>query len=222
MCGATNRDLWWWASQAESHFECEITGKGGHSSTPHLNIDPVAIGAELVQQWQLIIPQKISSAERAVIATTEFHAGTAFNVSPETAILRGSCRSLSNETAKLIAEQMAHTAERVCAQYGASCRFDYHQAYPVLVNEADSVRIALNAARAVVGPDRVSDVQEPYMGSEDFAEFLLEKPGAYIFLGNGLDSRGGCMIHNPGYDFNDDNLPIGARYWSALAQHYLS
>ena len=89
------------------------------------------------------------------------------------------------------------------------------------MNESDSVRLALEAARAVVGADQVSDDQEPYMGSEDFAEFLLEKPGAYIFLGNGLDSRGGCMIHNPGYDFNDDNLPIGARYWTALAQHYL-
>ncbi len=205
-----------------AHFECEITGKGGHSSTPHLNIDPIAIGAELVQQWQLIIPQRISSAERAVITTTEFHAGTAFNVSPETAILRGSCRSLSNDTAQLIAEQMRTTAEQICAQHGARCRFDYHQAYPVLVNERNSVALALAAAREVVGDGRVNSNQEPYMGSEDFAEFLLEKPGAYIFLGNGIESRGGCMIHNPGYDFNDDNLPIGAQYWTSLVRSYLN
>ena len=92
----------------------------------------------------------------------------------------------------------------------------------MLVNEANSVALALSAARDVVGSNRVSADQEPYMGSEDFAEFLLEKPGAYIFLGNGLESRGGCMIHNPGYDFNDDNLPIGAQYWTALVQNYLA
>lgn len=204
-----------------AHFECEIFGKGGHSSAPHLNIDPVAIGADLIQQWQLIVPQKISSAERAVIATTEFHAGTAFNICPETAILRGSCRALSNDVAKLIAEQMKQTAERVCAQHGATCRLDYHQAYPVLVNHKEGVELALSAAKAVVGDANVIDNQEASMGSEDFAEFLLECPGAYIFLGNGVESRGGCMIHNPGYDFNDENLPIGARYWSMLVEQYL-
>lgn len=205
-----------------AHFECEIIGKGGHSSAPHLNIDPVAIGADLVQQWQLIVPQKVSSAERAVIATTEFHAGTAFNICPETAILRGSCRALSNPVAQLIAEQMAQTAERVCAQHGATCRFDYHQAYPVLVNHKQGVDLALAAAQAVVGHANVIDNQEASMGSEDFAEFLLQCPGAYIFLGNGVESRGGCMIHNPGYDFNDANLPIGARYWSMLVETYLN
>ena len=207
---------------AFAHFECEITGKGGHSSTPHLNIDPVQIGAELVQKWQSIITLDIPSSETAVISTTEFHAGTAFNVSPETATLRGSCRSLSNEIAALIERRMREIAEQTCHSRGAVCRFEYHQAYPVLINGAEGTKRAIKAAEAVVGKDMISSEQQPIMGSEDFAEMLLECPGAYIFLGNGTESRGGCMIHNPGYDFNDDNLSVGAQYWVTIACQHLN
>jgi hippurate hydrolase len=207
---------------AFAHYECEITGKGGHSSTPHLNIDPIRIGTEIVQAWQRIITEDIPAYETAVIATTEFHAGTAFNICPETATLRGSCRSLSNEVAALIEKRMTVIAEQICSNYGARCRMNYHQAYPVLVNHAIGAEIAATAAAMVVGEENISRNQSPIMASEDFAEMLLVVPGAYIFLGNGLESRGGCMVHNPGYDFNDANLSTGAQYWVTLAHNYLS
>jgi len=207
---------------AFAHFECTIRGKGGHSSTPYLNVDPINIGTKLVSAWQQIITQDIPAQEVAVIATTEFHAGTAFNITPETAVLRGSCRSLSNETAALIEKRMAEIAHQVCAAEGATCDLEYRQAYPVLVNEPECTRFAADVARSVVGDERVSTNQMPIMGSEDFAEMLLLNPGAYIFIGNGVESRGGCMIHNPGYDFNDNNLKPGAQYWVSLACKYLN
>jgi len=207
---------------AFAYYECEITGKGGHSSTPHLNIDPIQIGASLIKQWQEIISRDVPASEVAVISTTEFHGGSAINVCPEKIILRGSTRSLSNETAALIERRMSEVAEVHCSSLGATCRFDYKQAYPVLINEPSSTKFAVEVARSVVGDQNVSEQQQAIMGSEDFAEMLLQKPGAYIFLGNGTESRGGCMIHNPGYDFNDQNLEVGARYWVNLASQYLS
>ena len=207
---------------AFAHFECTIRGKGGHSSTPYLNVDPINIGTKLVKAWQEIITQDIPAQEVAVIATTEFHAGTAFNITPEMAVLRGSCRSLSNDTAALIETRMKEIAEQICSAAGATCELDYHQAYPVLVNDARCTEFAAGIATSVVGENKVSMNQIPIMGSEDFAEMLLVNPGAYIFIGNGLESRGGCMIHNPGYDFNDHNLGPGAQYWVSLACEYLS
>lgn len=207
---------------AFAHFECTIHGKGGHSSSPYLNVDPINIGTKLVKAWQEIITQDIPAQEVAVIATTEFHSGTAFNVTPETAILRGSCRSLSNETAALIEQRMGEIAQQICTDAGATCDFEYNQAYPVLVNDADCTDYAAQAARIAVGDDKINTSQIPIMWSEDFAEMLLVRPGAYIFIGNGLESRGGCIIHNPGYDFNDDNLQPGARYWVSLACQYLT
>ena len=207
---------------AFAHFECTIIGKGGHSSTPYKNVDPINIGTQLVKAWQEIITQDIPAQEVAVIATTEFHAGTAFNITPEMATLRGSCRSLSNETAALIEQRMGEIAEQICTQAGARCEFNYHQAYPVLVNEAACTEYAAEVARSVAGADKVSSDQMPIMASEDFAEMLLVRPGAYIFIGNGLESRGGCMIHNPGYDFNDKILQPGAQYWVGLACQYLT
>jgi len=203
-------------------FECEIIGKGMHSSMPHLAIDPIKIGVELTQQWKSINYENIEPLEPSVISVTEFHSGTSHNIIPEVAILKGSARCFSKKVAETIKDEMTRIAENICEQNDATCTFYYKQAYPALVNEAELTEFVADIASHLVGEDQVNRNYKPVLGSEDFAYFLEKIPGAYIFVGNGTGEKGGCMLHNPNYDFNDDVLETGASYWAHLAQTYLS
>jgi len=207
---------------AFASFECEIRGKGTHSSMPHQAVDPIEIGVELVRKWKAINYEDIEPLEPSVISVTQFNAGTSHNIIPETAILKGSARCFSKNVAQTIRDRMSNIAEDVCQQNKAECSFTYRQAYPTLINEQDSTNFAANIASQLVGEERVNRTTKPVLGSEDFACFLEHRPGAYIFIGNGIGEDGGCMIHNPRYDFNDEILEIGACYWVHLAQSYLS
>ena len=112
---------------------------------------------------------------------------------------------------------MKQVANDICRAYGASCQFKYERRYPPTVNSEPEAHLAGSVAAEMVGADRVNLNPKPAMGSEDFAFMLQEKPGAYIWIGNG-DGEGSCMVHNPGYDFNDEILPIGATWWVKLAE----
>lgn len=203
-------------------FECEIKGKGMHSSMPHLAIDPIKIGVELTQQWKSINYENIEPLEPSVISVTEFHSGTSHNIIPEVATLKGSARCFSKKVAETIKNEMTRIADKVCQQNHATCTFYYKQAYPALVNEAELTEFVADIATQLVGDEKVNRHYKPVLGSEDFAYFLEQIPGAYIFVGNGTGEKGGCMLHNPGYDFNDDVLEKGASYWVHLTQSYLA
>ncbi len=202
-------------------FECEIKGIGMHSSMPHLATDPIEIGAELLKLWKAILYEAVDPFEKAVISITQFNSGTTQNISPETATLKGSTRCFSAEVAVLMKSKMRKIAIAHCMSKGASCEFKFRQAYPTLVNESACTEFAADVATELVGAGSVDRNLKPLFSSEDFACMLHEKPGAYILIGNGVDSEGGCMIHNPNYDFNDEILELGASYWVNLAKAYL-
>ncbi|RLA00889.1 MAG: amidohydrolase [Gammaproteobacteria bacterium] len=202
-------------------FECIIKGVGMHSSLPHMAVDPIEIGVEIHRQWKSILHRDIEPLQPAVISITQFNSGTAANISPETAVLKGSCRCFAPEVAKTIEKRMTDIANDVCAMNNARCEFIYKQSYPALVNEPVSTNFAADVAAGLVGDEMVFRDIEPILGSEDFACMLQHCPGAYILIGNGIGEDGGCMVHNPNYDFNDEILEVGASYWVNLATSFL-
>jgi len=198
-------------------FELVITGKGGHAAMPHLTIDPIVVGTKIVEAYQSIVSRTIDPQEPVVLSVTQFHAGDAYNVIPNEVFISGCTRCFSPRVQAKLEAQMKQVANEICKAYGASCQFKYERRYPPTVNSEAEAHLAGSVAAEMVGADRVNLNPKPAMGSEDFAFMLQEKPGAYIWIGNG-DGEGSCMVHNPGYDFNDEILPIGATWWVKLAE----
>ncbi|MEK9755338.1 MAG: M20/M25/M40 family metallo-hydrolase, partial [Rhodospirillaceae bacterium] len=149
---------------------------------------------------------------------TQFHAGRAMNVIPQTAVIKGTCRALKREVQDQIEARMEQIVAGVCAAHGLSHSIEYERRYPVLVNTAEETAKAVRAAIAVAGEDNVHFPIPPTMGSEDFAWMLQDNPGCYIRVGNGLGEDGGCVVHNPRYDFNDEAIVFGASYWATLVE----
>ena len=202
-------------------FNVKIIGKGGHAAMPQTTIDPIIIGTKIIDAYQSIVSRSIDPQEPAVLSVTQFHAGDAYNVIPNDIEIKGCTRCFSPKVQKQLGEQMHQITKSICEAYGASYEFEFEHRYPATINSAEEADIAGKVAQQVVGKDRVNLSPTPGMGSEDFAYMLQEKPGSYIWIGNG-DGEGSCMVHNPGYDFNDEILPIGATYWVKMAEEILS
>jgi len=202
---------------ATDNFEITVHGVGTHAALPHTGVDPIVTASELVTSLQKVVSRETEAIDSVVLSVTQFHSGTAYNVIPDEAVLRGCTRYQSVETGKPLAETMERITAGVCAAYGARYTFRYEPGYPPTVNTAAETQIAVEAARRVVGTGRVDDGCSPLMGSEDFSYFLQEVPGCYVFLGNGLKSQ----IHHSDYDFNDTILPIGVQYWCTLVEQEL-
>jgi len=202
-------------------FNVKIVGKGGHAAMPQTTIDPIIIGTKIIDAYQSIISRYIDPQEPAVLSVTQFHAGDAYNVIPNDIEIKGCTRCFSPKVQKQLEEQMHQITKSMCEAYGASYEFEYEHRYPATINSEEEAEIAGKVAQKVVGEDRVNLSPAAGMGSEDFAYMLQEKPGSYIWIGNG-DGEGSCMVHNPGYDFNDEILPIGATYWVKMAEEILS
>ncbi len=201
----------------------EITGKGGHAAIPHMAIDPVVIGAEIVTALQTIASRRIDPLDSIVISVTRFDAGTADNIIPETASLRGSVRTLKTETRDQVEADIKRIADGIAAAHGGRAEVAFSHGYPATVNWPEETRGCAEVAGEIVGPENVHSGVDPVMGSEDFAFMLEKKPGCYILLGNGAgDGPGGCSVHNPNYDFNDEIAVIGASYWARLAEKLLA
>lgn len=198
-------------------FELVITGRGGHAAMPHLTIDPILIGTKIVEAYQTLVSRTIDPQEPAVLSVTQFHAGDAYNVIPNDVEIKGCTRCFSPRVQAHLEQQMKKIANDICAAHGASCEYKYEKRYPPTVNSATEADLAGQVATEIVGAGRVNLNPKPAMGSEDFAYMLQEKPGAYIWIGNG-DGEGSCMVHNPGYDFNDAVTPVGATWWVRLAE----
>jgi hippurate hydrolase len=201
-------------------IEIHIRGRGGHAAEPHKTVDPILIGAHIVSALQSIVSRSADPLESLVVSITEFHAGSAFNVIDETAVLRGTVRSLSHELRQLAQERIGAIASGIASALGGQAELNYMRTYPPLINHRAQLEAALAVAAEVVGKDKVEGDMTPSMGAEDFAYMLQTKPGAYLFLGAGTEGEQ-SNLHQPRYDFNDDLLPLGATFWSLLVERTL-
>jgi amidohydrolase len=213
---------------SSNEFEVVIKGKGAHAAQPYKGIDPIMVAIQVAQGWQTILTRSKNPLDAAVLSITQIHAGSATNVIPDEATLVGTVRTFDIEVLDLIERRMRTIAEHTARAFDAQVEFRFHRNYPPLVNHEKETLFAIDVMRSIVGVDKVDARVEPTMGAEDFAFMLQQKPGCYVFIGNGEgDHRsqghglGPCNLHNPSYDFNDELLPLGATYWVRLAEAYL-
>ncbi|MDE2362513.1 MAG: amidohydrolase [Hyphomicrobiales bacterium] len=200
---------------ASDAFEIFVTGKGGHGGAgPHQAIDSVLIGAEIVTALHSIVSRNVDPIKTAVLSVCMFNSGSAFNIIPETAYLGGTVRTFDPAVRDLVERRIGEVADGIARAYGGSAETKYDRRYPPTVNHPDETRIAADVARDIVGADRVDDRTTPVMAGEDFAFMLLERPGAFVFLGMGE----GAQCHHPAYRFNDSILGHGASYWARLVE----
>ena len=207
---------------AEDNFEITINGIGCHAAMPHLGKDPIVIGSEIVTAMQSLVSRSLDPMDNAVVSFTEFLTDGTTNVVPGQVILKGDTRSLTTAVQEHIESTMERIVSGICAAHGASYEFSYRRNFVPTVNTPAEAEIAAAVARDVVGANNVVGDSRPVMTSEDFGYMLQARPGAYLLLGNGEDGVGGCSLHNPNYDFNDDILSIGADFWVALVESQLS
>jgi amidohydrolase len=202
-------------------FEIEITGRGGHAAMPHQAVDVVLAGSALVQAAQSLVSRNTDPLDSAVVSVTRFQAGHADNVLPETAVLGGTVRSLNGELQDKLEDGLRRICSGIEATYRVSIDLRYERGYPPTINAADPTFIAREVARHVVGDGQVMTQLPPSMGAEDFAYLARVVPACYAWLGNG-PGEGGCMLHSPHYDFNDEIIATGIRYWVRLAERALA
>lgn len=199
---------------ATDEFRITITGKGGHAAKPHQTIDPVVVGSKMVSVLQTIASRNANPLDSVVVSVTVFNAGNAFNVIPQEALLRGTVRTLSPEMRDLAEERMNNIVRSIAEAFDARAELEFRRGYPVTANHDDQTDFAAEIAEDIAGDGKVNRNIEPMMGGEDFSYMLEERPGAFIFAGNG-DTAG---LHHPEYDFNDDLIPVGCSYWVKLVE----
>ncbi len=206
---------------AEDNFVIEIDGKGTHAAFPHLGVDPIVVGSEIVLALQSVVSRTLDPVENGVVSVTEFLTDGTRNVLPGRVTLKGDTRSFLAAVQTHIESRMARIAAGVAAAHGAAQRFSYSHEFVSTINTGREAGLAAEAARQVVGAGNVDAACQPIMGSEDFGHMLRAKPGCYLLFGNGGDGPGGCGLHSPNYDFNDRLLTIGADFWVRLAESQL-
>ena len=210
---------------ANETLNISIKGKGGHAAMPDKCIDPVVVGAQIISALQSVVARNVAPLNSAVVSITMVNAGTVSNVVPDDMQLTGSLRYFSKQVGDEVKEKIKNIVEGVSQSMGASATFESLPNYPATINTPKHAEVCANAAAMIVGENNVLRNEQPTMGSEDFAFLLNASEGAYIWIGNGLvpeDSpKGGCLLHNTQYDFNDEILPIGASYWIQLVKNIL-
>jgi len=202
---------------ATDEFTVTIKGRGGHAAQPHRTIDPIAIGAQIVSNLQMIAARTVDPLRSVVISVTKFNAGFAHNVIPNDAQIAGTIRTLDGEVRDLAESRFKQVVDGVAATHGAEAEIAFHRNYPVTVNHADETGHAIATATDIAGAANVNPEIDPMMGGEDFSYMLNARPGAFIFIGNG-DTAG---LHNPAYDFNDEAIAHGISYWVRLTEQRL-
>ena len=193
-------------------FEIRVRGRGCHAGMPHQGVDTILAGAQLVQALQTVVARNVHPCESAVLSVTQFHSGEAWNIVPDDAVLRGTLRAFKPEVLEVVERAIERIAGGVAASFGAQITVEFNHRYPPTINSAAEAELCRRAAAATVGAAAVRSNELPSMGAEDFSYMLLEKPGCYVWLGNG-PGTGGCTLHNPHYDFNDSALALGVGYW---------
>jgi amidohydrolase len=216
---------------SSNEFEIMVRGKGAHAAMPHLGVDPVLIASHLILAFQSLVSRETKPIDATVLSVTQVHAGEATNVIPDHCVMKGTVRTFSLQALDTIEAGMRRICSQLPGAFTAQADFQFNRNYPPTINHRHEAMFAADVAADIVGETMVQRNVEPTMGAEDFAYMLLEKPGAYIFLGNGDASGlhrsqghglGPCTLHNPSYDFNDDLIPIGATFWQLLTKRFLA
>jgi hippurate hydrolase len=207
---------------SEDNFVIRIAGRGGHAARPHMAADPLVAAAEIVLGLQTIVARAVDPADAAVVSCTELHTDGIRNAIPSNVVIRGDTRSYSPQVQALLERRMREICQGIAMAHGVRCEVEYTHEFVPTVNWPQCVSVAVRAAAAVVGADKVDGDVAPMMISEDFGAFLKVVPGAFVFMGNGAaGTPGGVPLHNGAYDFNDALLPVGARYFAELVHQRL-
>ena len=199
---------------AADRFDIVVEGRGGHAAVPHQAVDTLLVGTQIVGALQSIVARNVNPLDSAVISVCTFQAGNTYNVLPQTALIRGTVRTLTPEIQDLCQARIAAVAEGVAAAYGATAAVDYKRGYPITFNHDDQTEFMGRVAGGIAPIDMATP---PQMASEDFSYMLEARPGAYIFVGNG-DS---AMCHHPAYDFDDGAIPFGVSLWARIVEERL-
>ena len=196
-----------------------VHGRGGHAARPHLTVDPILIAGSLVMALQSVVSRNIDPTQTAIVTIGSLNSGMASNVIPESASMGLSVRSFNPEVRDRLQERITDLVTQHVHGYGGSVEINYERGCPVLVNSVAETAFALQVASELVGAEHTVSPFGPVTGSEDFAYYLQHRPGCFLRLGNGESS---AMVHNARYDFNDQNLTVGAAYWTRLAERFLA
>jgi len=192
----------------------DIEGVGAHAARPHLGVDTVLVGAQIINALQSVVSRNVDPLKSAVVSICMFRAGNTDNVIPQTVQLRGTARSLAPEVRDLLEKRLPVVVESTAAAYGAKAKLTYKRGYPVLVNHEKQTEFAAAVASQIAGQDKVDTGLPPMMGAEDFSFMLNARPGAFIWIGNGTSAG----LHHPSYNFNDEVIPFGTSYWVKLVE----
>jgi hippurate hydrolase len=192
----------------------DIEGVGAHAARPHLGVDTVLVGAQIINALQSVVSRNVDPLKSAVVSICMFRAGNTDNVIPQTVQLRGTARSLAPEIRDLLEQRLPVVVESTAAAYGAKAKLTYKRGYPVLVNHDKQTAFAASVAGQIAGQDKVDTGLPPMMGAEDFSFMLNARPGAFIWIGNGASAG----LHHPSYNFNDEAIPFGTSYWVKLVE----
>jgi hippurate hydrolase len=213
---------------SSNEFQITVKGKGGHAALPHNSADPVFAASQIIGSLQAIITRNKRPIDSAVLSITQFHAGDASNIIPDSAWVGGTVRTFTIEVLDLIESRLRQIASATAQAFDCSAEVTFSRNYPPTINHEKETTFAIDVMKDLVGEQHVNPRVDPTMGAEDFAFMLQEKPGCYVFIGNGDgDHRsqghglGPCQLHNPCYDFNDQLLPLGSTYWVRLVERYL-
>jgi len=207
-------------------FEMKVRGTRAHPALQHLSPDVLLVTTQIINAWQGIKARSVDPAVPAVVGVTQMQAGDPYNepeavhISPDVVYVRGDVICFGGVERDKIERELRSIAESLCQAHGLVCEFTYNRYSPEMINTPDETDIAVSVAHSLVGAGNVVADCAPILAAEDFAYLLEQWGGCYILIGNGKgeQNRGGCMVHNPGYDFNDEIIPLGVKYWVRLAE----
>lgn len=207
---------------ASDRFRLVIKGRGGHAAMPDKTTDPIVIAAQITLALQTLISRKVDPVDSAVISITNFNGGTgADNVIPDDTTLMGSMRTFKPETRAMLKKKIEDVARGIAEGYGATIEYKFSEAIDPTINDPEETKFCASIAREILGDENVEDDADPCMGGEDFGAMILDRPGAYIWVGQGEkdpNSNHNQGLHSPRYDFNDEIIPTGVEYFARLVE----
>ncbi len=206
---------------SESLFEIKITARGGHAALPHMGVDAIMVGSEIVAALQTIVSRKLNPGLNGVVSVTEFTSDGGRNVLPGNAVLSGDARALTPEINETIEARMRQIVKGICMAHDVEGEVSYNTAFPATINDANCASRASQAARTLLGDNAVDGECEPKLFSEDFSHMVTALQGCYVMMGNGTSGSHSRPLHSADYDFNDELLTIGSSYWVNLVEQEL-
>ncbi|PLR78655.1 amidohydrolase [Bacillus sp. V3-13] len=203
-------------------FEIKIQGKGGHGSSPHETIDAVAIGAQIINQLQYIVSRRVDPQQAAVVSVGSFHAGNASNVIADSAVLTGTVRTFDQELRVKVEQEFRSIVAGVCSAFHAEYEIQYNKGYPAVCNHEEETEVFMDVVKATLDEDMLQEMP-PIMGSEDFAYYLLEKPGMFFHTGARNEEIGACYPnHHPKFDFDEKAMVYAGKALLSIVHHYVA